>query len=356
MSIRSDTLRITRELRAAVNAAADDEARALARAWARAWDGIVHEFQSAADAIAARAVGGEPITIGMVRRMDRARRAVDTAQHSIEKILARQEPRVRTVVSDLVDATARLNARQIGSQLPRREGTPAELAIRFDRVNADALDAIVRRSTQRVTSRRLPLSASANEAMLRSLVRAIPEGASPRAAAARMVRDAEGAFNGGLSRALTVARTEILDAYRSGAMAQQLANRDVLAGWVWTAQLDARTCPSCVAEHGTEHPLEEFGPDDHQNGRCARTPLVKPWSELGISLAEPPSLITPGPQWFDDQSEDVQRRIMGDRRLAGLRDGQIGWDDISTRRRTTGWRDAMVPTALKDLDLDEAVA
>lgn len=349
MSIRSETLKITRELRAAAREAADTETRQLVQAWARAWDGIVHEFQAAADDVAYAAVHGQHASIAQVRRMTRARSAVDAAERSIARMLRAQAERVTPAIVDVVDVTAQLNARAIASQLPRTEGTTSELAVQFDRVNADALDRIVQRSTERITSQALPLSQVANEGMLRALVRSIPEGQSPRVTAAKMVASAEGAFNGGLARALTVARTEILDAYRYGAAVQQAANSDVLAGWVWTAELDTATCPSCIAEHGGEHSLDEFGPDDHQNGRCARTPLLKPWSDLGFSIAEPPSMIEDGSEWFDRQPETAQLKIMGPARLDAIQSGRATVADMSTRRRTSGWRDSMVPTPVADL-------
>lgn len=354
MSIRAETLKVTRELRVAVLAAVDDETRALTRAWARAWDQVSRQFAAAADEVAAAAALGRPPTIGQVRRLTRARNAVSAAQRQIDKLLATQARRIPSVVADVVDVTARANARAIATQLPRTEGTTAQLAKIFDRVSDDALDAIVQRTTKRITSQRLPLSRSANEQMLRALVRAIPEGQSPRTAAQQMVDAVQGRFNGGLARALTVSRTEILDAYRTAAMVQQKRSADVLAGWVWTAQLDSKTCPSCVAEHGTEHDLTEFGPDDHQNGRCARTPLVKPWSELGFtSVPEPDSDMVTGPEWFAAQPEGTQLAIVGQQRLDALQSGRIGWDDMAKTRSVRGWRDSTVPATLADLDLDE---
>lgn len=349
MSVQDDTLKVSRELRKAVTAAADQETRALTRAWARAWDGIAAEFQAAALEVATAAADGTPATIGQVRRLARARNAVTAAERSIGKLLEVQGRRIPDALAEVVDITARLNARGIATQMPRTEGTTAQLAVRFDLVHADALEAIVKRSTQRIASLGRPLSKAANEAMLRSLVRAVPRGQSPRVAARQMVNAVEGKFNGGLTRALGIARTEIIDAYRHGAMAQQLANTDVLAGWVWQAQLDSRTCPSCIAMHGTEHELTEFGPDDHQQGRCARMPLVKPWSELGFGMREGPRSIESGPDWFAQQSEERQLAIMGPGRLDALRSGQAQWSDISVVRRTDGWRDSRVPATVSRL-------
>lgn len=349
MSISDETLRVARQLRLTIKGIVDAETRTLVRAWARAWDGLAAEFDAAAADIVATFSEGRPATLGEVRRMTRARNALEAAQRSILTTFDAATVRIAAGAGEIVDVTRLLDARQMATQLPRSAGTRAELAVRFDRVNPEALEAIVERTTRQVTSAAWPLADEATEAMLRALVQAVPQGLSPRAAARRMVNAVEGRFNGGLARALTVARTEMLDAYRAAAGAQQAANADMLAGWVWSAQLDDRTCPSCIGMHGTEHSLEESGPDDHQNGRCARVPLVKPWRQLGFDLREPASVVRSGPEWFDGLPEDRQERIVGPARLEALKSGRVSWADLSQRRRTTGWRDSLVPTPVKDL-------
>lgn len=346
MSITSDTQRVERELRLAIRTAVDDETRALVRAWDRAWRSIVAEWEAAvADVLNTEG----PKTIGQIRRLNRARNAVTAATNSITKLLADQAARLPGAVKGITDTTAALNARLIATQMPATEGTQGQLTVRFDRVNPEALDAIVTRTTQRITSQTRPLSKKATEQMLRTLVGSIPEGLSPREAARRIMRALEGKFNGGLARALTITRTEMLDAYRAAAGAQQKANKDVLAGWVWSAQLDNTTCASCVALHGTEHELSEAGPWDHQNGRCARTPLVKPWSELGFDLTEPPSTIVTGPDWFANQPEATQLAILGPERLELLQGGKTSWPDLSSKRTVSGWRDSYGPTPMSVL-------
>lgn len=349
MSVTKETERVARELRLAVKAAADDETRALTRAWARAWDEVVREFELAAAEIIELAQSGEIVTAGHVRRLARARDAIEAARESIDRVLALQGRRLSVTLADIVNATGGGNARLIASQLPKTEGSVAQVAVRFDRVSREALDAIVERSTERIASLNRPLSRQATEQMLRALIHGVPAGQSPRSVARRMLKMVEGRFNGGLARALTIARTEMLDAYRVAAGAQQAANADVLQGWMWSAQLDGRTCPSCVAQHGSVHSLEEAGPWDHQNGRCARTPVVKPWRDLGFSMREPVSSVRTGPEWFAGQPETTQLKILGPDRLSALNSGKASWGDMFQRRRTSGWRDSYVPTPAKDV-------
>jgi SPP1 gp7 family putative phage head morphogenesis protein len=249
------------------------------------------------------------------------------------------------MTADAVQWSNRITA----SQFPIQAGSPAQIIATFDRVNDAALSAIVRRTTEQVTSLSMPLSAQAEQAMKSVLVRGVAVGENPRTAAARMLDRVEGAFNGGRNRALVIARTEMLDAHRAAAALQDKANASVLAGWEWVAQLDRRTCPSCWAQHGSRHPLDEQGPNDHQQGRCARVPVTKSWRELGFNIDEPASILPNARQVFDNLPQEHRLAIMGAKRLDLLDSGQIGWSDLSVKRSTAGWRDSYAPASLADL-------
>lgn len=130
------------------------------------------------------------------------------------------------------------------------------------------------------------------------LISAISLGDNPR----KIARDVEDALDISRSRALTIARTELLRAYKDAALQTFKSNSDVVEGWVWMAALDSSPppCAACVAMHGTVHDLSE-DLNGHPNCRCTKSPRVK-----GSSFS--PLL---GSDWFDDQSEAVQRQILG---------------------------------------------
>ncbi len=210
------------------------------------------------------------------------------------------------------------------------------------------LQQIVRRTTQQITSTLIPLSAEATEAMIEQLLVGAVRGQNPRAVARQMMENVSGAFNGGRTRALNVARTELLDAHRQAAAATQAQYGDVLDGWQWLAHLTTRTCPACWGMQGTTHELTEPGPNGHQQCRCTRVPKTKSWADLGIPIEEPRSLIVPGNEAFRQLPAKDQLAIMGPTRLQALNSGTADWSELAQLRHNNGWRDAYYVRPVSD--------
>jgi hypothetical protein len=348
MAISAETLRLSRELRITIAQVADQHTRDLVKAWALAWDDLRAELDAALLDLAGIEPGTWP-NRAQINRATRARKALGAVEDALGKLADDARITITDALGEVVDLSSAAQGRIIASQLPEQAGTSAELAAQFDRTDPETLAAIVARSTEQITALSRPLSAAATEEMRRALVRGVAVGDNPRTTASRMLARLEGVFNGGLTRALVIARTETLDAHRAGAAAQQWANRDVLAGWVWQAELGSRTCPGCWAKHGTEHPLDEDGPLDHQQGRCTRLPLTKTWRELGFDIREPASVLPDARTAFRAMPERDQLAVMGAARLDALNSGRAQWADLATRRTTAGWRDSYAPTPVRDL-------
>lgn len=104
-----------------------------------------------------------------------------------------------------------------------------------------------------------------------ALTHAVAVGRSPRQTA----RDIRAALGGDLNRALTVARTEHLRAYRGASLQSYQANADLLRGWQWRASPSRRTCCVCLAMDGREFSLEEPMPA-HVNCFPAGTMVLAP--------------------------------------------------------------------------------
>jgi SPP1 gp7 family putative phage head morphogenesis protein len=347
MSISDETLRLTDALRLEIEQITNRQTHDLVAAWARAWDEVAGDLERAL-ADLADAAGEDRITRAMVRRSERLTRALHVIADQLGTLAADANVLIVGDLRAVIDAAGTAQHSLISSQLPP-DGQG--LAVSWSRVDRDAIDAIVRRATEQITALTQPLSSEATAAVKRELVRGLSSGVNPRETARRMLQRTEGEFNGGLTRALTIARTETLDAHRAGAKLAQHANADVLQGWVWTAQLGARTCAACFGMHGSEHDLDEPGPLGHQNCRCARTPLTKTWAELGIDLPEPKSVIPDATSVFADLDPAEQLQVLGRGRFDAWKSGDLPMDQWAVRRSTDGWRDSYVPVPVSSARL-----
>lgn len=143
----------------------------------------------------------------------------------------------------------------------------------------------------------------------------------------------------GLTDSLRMMRTVQLWSYREANRASYIANSDVVRGWVWYAELDGLTCPSCYAMHGTEHPMSE-PLNDHHNGRCTMLPMV-----IGSSNPVKES----GLQAFDKLNEEQQKEILGASKWDAWKEGKFTLADVSGVSNDKVYGDMRVERSLKDL-------
>ena len=335
MPVTADTLAAARRMRVELDATVDAATRDLAAAWGRAWDEIVDDWSAAIDDLIAASDDGWP-TVAQIARAKRAQQALQVASDALDELAQTTGVRILSDVSALAPQVAGWMEIIAATQLPETGA-----AATFSRVSPAAIRAIVQRSTQQVTSLTRPLSAEATAAMRSALIRGVAVGDHPERAAARMLDRAKGGFEGGLWRARNIARTEMLQAHHDAALEFRKSNADILRGWVWTAELSKRTCPSCVANHGSIHPAGEPGPLDHQSGRCTATPITKTWRELGFDIDEPkPIEFEDGEEWLKKQPKDVQISVLGKSGHDAWQAGQWPKDQWSQRVSSTGWRDS----------------
>lgn len=352
MSVNEETLSLLDGMRVGTGTHVDQVTQDLTVAWTRAWNEVVTEWEAAiADLVAASKDGKWPAA-HKVRRARRALAARDATRELLRDLQGMVPVRVMADVDQLLEDVAGWQRRLAASQYPAQAGGTVVVSSTFDRVDKDAIRAIVDRTSQAVTSRTRPLSGESDAAMRSTLIKGVTIGDHPETAAREMLTRVQGAFDGGLQRARVIARTEILDAHRAASRAQQdrLVAQGAVTGWQWIATLDRRTCPSCLSMHGTQHPPTVAGPLDHQQGRCDRLPVTATWADLGFpDIEEPPSILPDARAWFDGLPRSEQLQIMGEQRLALLDAGKVSWEDLARRRDTAGWRPSYAPTPVRDL-------
>ena len=318
------------------------QVRMAAAAWAEAWDDVVPELSAALDELVV-AAANDRLTRAQIVRAERLTNALDLIRVRLAGVVDYTAAQVIGDLDHVVYNAGFITELMVNSQL-HDDITAGRAQSTWSRVDPVAVNEIVQRSTEQITALSLPLAPEATEVMRRELVRGMLVGANPRETARRMVARTETIFNGGLSRAMTIARTETLDAYRLAAELSASQHTDVLAGWTWVADLGPRTCPACWSMHGSVHDQSEPGPLGHQNCRCARVPKTKTWKDLGFDIEEPPSILPDGKTAFDAMSAADQRQVLGPRRYAAWKAGDYPMSDWAVRRENAAWRPSYVPS------------
>lgn len=336
MAVTARTVRMVEDLRTQLDTIVDTQARELVRAWATALDEVLPDLNAAL--VDLLTTSGARITRTQMLRSQRLMAAVAIIADTLEALAAQAGIRITGDLQQVIDTAGAAQASIIDSQLP--PDSRLVDAAGWDRVDARQIEAIVTRSTQRIISSLDPLPSEVMAVVRRELIRGVAAGSNPRATAARMVRRVEGHVNGrwGLTRALNIARTETLDAYRAAARTSRLQHADVLGGWTWGCRLDDRSCPSCWAMHGTVFAVDAPGPEDHPQGRCVAIPNPKPWAELGIDAEEPPSLLPDASTKFDTLTVNEQQSILGPKRYSAWTRGEYPMDAWTARRANPDWR------------------
>lgn len=184
------------------------------------------------------------------------------------------------------------------------------------------------------------------QAVRDSLAYGVAAGKNPRVIARDVMR------SGGIARnrALNIARTETMRAYRTASF-MEYRESEVVEQWYWMAYLDERTCPGCMAEDGTVHPVTEEL-ESHPGCRCTPIPWTNSWSSLGFSNVPDtrPSIMGPGER-FASLPESTQAAILGEARLKAYNAGEITLSDLVRHTHSDRWGGGMRPATLHELNL-----
>lgn len=165
-------------------------------------------------------------------------------------------------------------------------------------------------------------------------------GQHPRKIAARIHKEIGATKN----RALVIARTESIRAYREANIENFRENSHVVQAYRWTSSRDSRTCPLCLSRDGQVFDLsEKFG--THPACRCALAPVVKHFDvDRGT-----------GEEWLAKQPDGVQKQILGPSRYRMWKDGDISLYDISKDHQHPRWGKSIKPRTISELQSDVMV-
>lgn len=314
---------VEQQLAAELDQITDAQVKAIVAAWALAWSEVSADLFDALNDVLA---GGGQITAATIVRVARLQETLAAIADRLEDLTDAAGITITSDLDDVLDQAVDGTARLIGAQVAK---------LRRSRPPSAALAAIVRRTTEQITSDLLPVADETYAIIQRELIRGVAAGDNPRETARRMVARAEEMWNFGRSRAENIARTEMLDAYRAGAAEGEKQYAHLLAGWAWLCHLGPRTCRSCLSMHGRIFDLDVPGPEDHQQGRCSRCPVVKGQEDM--------AWLPSAAEHFDSLAPEDQEAILGRKGYRAWLAGDFPIEDWAQRRENDGWRNSYVP-------------
>lgn len=305
----------------------------LTAAYATVRTRLMYQLDALSKELARRQVAGDEVTPALLARTSRVTALLQQAD---EELLAwyRQASAVITDGQRQAIEAALRNA----DALLRASLAPAPFGVTatFNALPTEVLNELVGVLQDGTPVREIleQYGRQSAEAIREELLVGLVRGVNPNDVA-RSIRTA---MDGNAVRALTVARTELLRAYRESSLRLYRANRDLVTGWLWWSSRTERTCPLCWAMHGTVHPLDEmFG--SHPNCRCTPLPVTKTWRELGFGdVPGDRSLdVEPGTEAFKRLSADRQRQILGPAKYRAYSQGKLTLPDLVKVTRDARW-------------------
>lgn len=287
---------------------------------------------------------GQPIRRSTLSRLARFRTLlaqVEAELRSFGQVLeGGVQERRRLAVLDGLDNARTLIRESLGEEAARIIGT-------FDRAPIEAAQRLLGAlTTGPLHDLIADIAPDATRAVKDALTQGILQGKNPRVIA----RELRKVSRIPLRRAELISRTEVLRAYRSATLTTYRENEDVVDGWIWVAKLGSRTCPVCIALHGTFHPLTERFFGSHPACRCTAVPKTKGWADLGIEgVEETRPEIESGESWFARQPAAYQEGLLGPGKYALYRDGKITLADLVGEKTSPKWGPSKYEIPLKDL-------
>ncbi len=317
----------------------------LTREYGQTWQRIRAELDDLGQQIKQARDRGETVNRGWLLKQHRLQRLEAETLVSLRFFLDFAERRITAAQIDALTA-GQTDALEV---LRASIGAPPPGVLFESALPAGALNELVGRSSsgQPLGELLAQLGPHAATGVRRTLLAGVALGQHPSVIA----RAARTFLAGNMARALTIARTEVLGAYRAASLDTYRANSGVVSGWVWNAQLSQRTCAVCWAMHGTFHTLDE-ALGSHPNCRCAMLPKTRSWAELGFDAPNDPGIVVePGPDVFRRADPALQRAVLGPAKYELYRRGELDLPELVQKTRSRTWGVGRRERPLRELPL-----
>jgi SPP1 gp7 family putative phage head morphogenesis protein len=273
-----------------------------------------------------------PPDIGWLLRQQRYQDMLSQVEAAVRTLAPSVADNITAAQADLVQA-----AQAHSAELARLALGPepvGAVALTFNRVPEEALQVLIGQMQDGLLLR-YKLAELAPDVLARirkALITGVGTGQGPD----QIARGIQDALGGNMQKAITIARTETMYAYRESSRQFFLANDQVVKGWVWLSRRSRRTCSACLAMDGSFHSNDEpFG--SHQRCACIAVPQTKTWAELGYDIPDHPQDLGTGAAAFAKFSATDQEHVLGKAKYEAYRDGKITLADTVLVKDDPHW-------------------
>jgi SPP1 gp7 family putative phage head morphogenesis protein len=306
----------------------------MARQYAQIEMRLTDSMQLLANDMAARKAAGQTISEGALYRMDRYKalhlqveRELDnyTNQYALPFIEAEQQ------------YYGEMGLRGAWDSLMAQTGAGG-INLGWNRLPVEAIENMVGLAGDGSPLRALLAKAypDAMDGIIKQLIQSTALGINPRQTAYNMARG----MDMGLDRALTIARTEQLRAFRMASTAQYRES-GIVKGFKRLATHDTRTCLACLMSDGEVFDsAQELS--DHPNGRCTVIPILAIGPQVQWEN---------GQDWFKSLPEEQQQNMMGEQLFNGWKGHKFGLSDLRKTAHSDTWGDSPRVATFKELEL-----
>jgi len=319
-------------------------ANALVRYYGTAYGRLHNDVMALQQTIEQMRAAGEDVSRGTITRLERMTAIQNQAAREAATFAEFADQQVQAGQREAIKAAERNGYDLITAAFPAGADLEA-IGVTFYRMPAESVENLVGTLADGSPLRDLISQAvgGAADDFSQTMVTGLAAGWNPR----KLARELRTQYGMGLTRALTISRTEQLRAYRE-TNRQVYDQSPVVDGWERHAAKDDRTCMACIARDGELYSTKE-AMDDHPNGRCFMLPHTKSYAELGIDAPEPEFKRETAKEWFRRQDEATQRAMLGDAKFEAWQDGRFRLEDVAKRVDNPVWGNSWVPKSLGEL-------
>jgi SPP1 gp7 family putative phage head morphogenesis protein len=275
---------------------------------------------------------GQPPSAEQVRKVTRYRTLLAQTQVELRKYNDYADALIGKQQTELFD----LGWQHAKDTIAAAQVERGKIGATFDKMNVRAVEIMAGFASDGTPLMKLLEAANADAVagLTSALLRGVSQGWNPT----KLAREMANGLGIGLNRALVLARTEQLKAYRE-ANRQGFAQSGVVMKYKRIAAKSDRTCMACLFADGTIYDVNTAF-DEHPNGRCAMIPWVSGLNE--------PQWET-GTDWFMRQSSSTQIGIMGTEYYQAWQAGLFTLPQLVSTHDDPTWGAYLKPTPLGDL-------